>query len=70
MQETLQTIRKLRKPQLIQHEIPTITDCTPTIGQRKNNLTTYSCWNKMDLKPTHIETEWLKLSTHWPTLQR
>ena len=61
---------KNKKTQLLQHEISTITDRTPTNGQRRNNPTTYCCGNKMDLKPTNLETKWLKLNTYWPTLQK
>jgi len=28
------------------------------------NPTTYCCGNKMDLKPTNIETTWFKLNTY------
>jgi len=42
---------------LLQHEISTITDRTPTTGQRRNNPTTYCCGDKMDPKPTNLETE-------------
>ena len=57
-----QTIRSL-KDRAEDHLNPT-RNRTPTTGQRRNNLTTYCCGNKMDLKPTNLETEWLKLNTY------